>query len=141
MSEAFNIFPDAEQLAIEILYASVSDAGGPFESYLPVDVGTELPSEPTYPAIVVSRVGGVPTERHRLDHANIQFDVWADTKPAAHDVAQIARAVLHRAEGKIFSTPSCVLTGVEDAFGLAWQFDTVSNQPRYTFAVYLTLHV
>lgn len=135
----FDIFPDSERLATDILVAADFS---PFT----VDVGTELPAEPVYPSIVISRVGGFPTQRRRLDHPNIQLDVWAETKAAAHDVAQIARVRLHQAEGKVWRDdtthlPYAVLTGVEDALGLAWQFDTINNTPRYVLAVYFTVHV
>lgn len=147
MSEEWNVFPDSERLATDILVAAVS--GGDYDSLSLVndlDVGVVLPPNPTYPAIVVARIGGIPRERHRLDHPNLQFDVWGNTKAEAHDVAQVSRRALHAAEGQVWRDETthvayAVLTGVEDALGLSWQFDTVSNQPRYTFAVYFTVHV
>lgn len=139
MMAEWDVFPDAEQVAVVILNAAS------FTPYT-VECGTELQSGTTYPAIVATRVGGVPRERHRLDRPNVQLDVWADTKAAAHDVAQMARTHLHSAEGKVWGigsgpvVPIAVVTGVEDSLGLSWQFDTISNKPRYVLGVYLTMH-
>jgi hypothetical protein len=136
----FEVFPDSEYLAVQVLKAE-EGSGKLFGNPGP-RIGTKLPTEPdwTKGVIQVQRVGGIPTERRRLDHANIQVDVWHENKADAHDIAQIARAVLHRGEGKKYSTPAAVLTGVEDALGMHWQFDQINLKPRYTFAVYFTVH-
>jgi len=134
----FRVFPDSEYLAIQILKADVS---GAFGSYTP-RIDTKLPADPdwTKGVVQVQRVGGVPKQRRALDHANMQIDVWHETKKDAHNIAQLARVILHRAEGKVYTTPVAVLTGVEDSLGLAWRFDTLNLKPRYMFGVYLSVH-
>lgn len=136
----FAVLPDSEYLAVKILKAEIG-AGKLFGTPGP-RIGTRLPAEPDFSkgVIQVQRIGGIPTQRRWLDHANIQIDVWHDMKADAHDMAQLARVILHKGEGKQYATPAAVLTGVEDALGLAWQFDSLNLKPRYTLGVYLTVH-
>ena len=141
MTTDFAVFPDAEYLAVRILK---DDATGVFSPFTP-RIGTKLPADPdwVHGVVQVQRVGGVPTQRRWLDHPNIQVDVWAETKADAHDIAQRARVCLFRAEGKIIYkdvTRLAVITGVDDALGMHWEFDPLSLKPRYTFAVYFTDH-
>ncbi len=133
----YDPFPDAEHLAVQILRTSTE-----WGSFSP-SIGTKLPNEPVWTSgvITVHRAGGVPAERHRLDRANVQVDVWHETKQSAHDIAQLARAIIHRAEGSKFATPACALTGVDDAIGLSWLFDDLNMKPRYLFGVYLAAHL
>ena len=135
----FAVLPDSEYLAVRILKDALT--AGSFQSYTP-RIGTKIPASPDFTkgVLTVQRVGGMPTQRRWLDHANIQVDVWHDNKADAHNIAQLARVVLHQAEGKKYTTPACVLTGVEDALGLAWQFDSLNLKARYTLRVYFTVH-
>jgi hypothetical protein len=123
-------------LAVQILRTSTE-----WGSFSP-SIGTKLPNDPVWSSgvITVQRVGGVPVERHRLDRANIQIDVWHDSKSSAHDIAQLARAILHRGEGSVYSLPSCYLTAVDDSLGLHSLPDPINLKQRYVCGVYLTLH-
>jgi len=134
----FQLFPDAEYLAIRILKL---DTAGSFGSYTP-RIGSKLPSDPDWDegVVTVQRLGGVPTNRRGLDHPNMQIDVWHENKADAHDIAQRARRALFQGEGKVYTTPRAVLTGVEDSLGLAWRFDSINLKPRYLFGVYLSVH-
>lgn len=134
----FETFPDAEQLAVEILLASSFGAFTPW-------IGTELPDdfgEMTGPdlVIVIHRFGGVPVERHRIDSPRLQFDVFGTTKANAFDVATAARVNMMSAEGQVYSTPPCFLSGVADDMGLTWLPDPKDLRPRYIFALQLTVH-
>jgi hypothetical protein len=153
----WDIFPDAELLACTVLGAPNSyaeegwgpSADKPWGPYEPA-VGTAVPANADFSrgVIVVARIGGIPVERHRVDTAMIQLDVWADTKSKASGIARRARQILHAAEGQTFTLGSdeddtnvdVVLTGTQDTLGLAWIFDPINIKPRYTFGVALTLH-
>lgn len=135
----YDIFPDAEYLAIRILKDAVTaDAFDPFTPR----IDTKLPTSPVWDQglILVSRIGGFSVERHRLDKPNLQVDVWADTKKTTQDLMQRARVELHRGEGKSYVTPPSVLTAVDDSLGPQYTFDSLNLQHRYVFGVYFTVH-
>lgn len=122
-------FPDAEAVAITVLKNSYP-------------VMSSLPKDPSYPCVVIRRIGGVPANKHHLDFANLQFDVWGNDKAQAHDLAQGVRAAIHAAEGTLLTSPiAAYISGVEDTLGLSWLADPVSNQARYVFAVGLYITV
>ena len=77
-----DVMPDAESVASKIIRAGT---GG--------RVYSSIPSKPTYPLIVVQRLGGIPRTR-RLDAANIQVDVWGTSKvrdpPAGEPSPQVS---------------------------------------------------
>lgn len=126
-----DLFPDAEAVVGTVLRS----AG--YRAY------SSIPNSPTYPLAVVQRVGGVPITRHRLDAAEIQIDVWAETKSAARLLAAQARKAIHEAEATTVAVSSgdAFVTGVDDVMGAQWLPDP-SNIPlnRYTFTVRVYLH-
>jgi hypothetical protein len=130
----FDTFPDAEALASKVLRdASITG--------LSTRVYSSIPNDPTWPLVTVKRIGGVPVERHRLDHPRIQIDVWGTSKSEALDIAQAARAALHAMEGQSYSSPvTGTVTAVRDDLGLTWSPDPVTNRDRYIFGVSLTTH-
>jgi len=99
-----------------------------------------IPKVPTYPLLVVQRLGGVPAERHHLDRARIQVDAWANSKDEAHDAAAEARVALHELEGTSVTSPDAYITAVVDSLGLSWAPDPITDRDRYLFAVEIFLH-
>lgn len=129
----YSTFPDAEAIAGKALRDA--DITG-----LSTRVYSSLPKEPTYPLAIVKRIGGVPAERHQLDKASLQIEVWGGPKADIHDISQDARVVLHELEGTTVSDPNAFVAAVEDTLGLAWLPDPVTNRDRYIFGVTLYLH-
>lgn len=134
----FDTFPDAEAVAS----GRLRDEDIP---NLLKRVYSSVPKkDPTYPLAVVQRLGGVPAERHRLDAARIQVDVWGalDTqKSTIRAVAEAARRALHELEGGTVNEPvDAFVSGVADSTGLTWLPDPLTDRPRYTFSVVLYLH-
>lgn len=131
----FELFPNAEEIVIHLLQTA------DFNGLTPV-VASRVPDNADYAAgvITISRIGGIPAERHRLDHPHIQVDAWADTKAKALQLATYARHAIFAAEGTTVSSPDGFISGVDDSLGLTWLFDSVSLRPRYVFGVYLTTH-
>jgi len=132
----WEIFPDSEALAAQI----IRDAG-----YFAERVYSSIPKNPTYPICVLKRIGGQPAERHRLDAAEIQVDVWGNNKSAARDGAEAARVALHEAEGLSFYTDlgdieDAFITGVDDVVGLTFLPDPTSEKDRYLFQVRIYVH-
>lgn len=131
----FEIFPNAEMIVEKLLIAQTYPGLTPH-------VGTKVPDDANYEqgVITVQRIGGIPTERHRLDHPHIQVDCWADKKTSALVLAQYGRAAIFAAEGQVVTSPDGFISGVDDSLGIAWMFDSISLRPRYVFGVYLTTH-
>lgn len=103
-------------------------------------VYSEIPTNPTWPIAVVQRLGGTPVERHRIDQARIQIDVWADDKATARDEADAARVAAHELEGTTSSTFNAAVTAVDPELGLTWLPDKDTGRARYLFAVRVTAH-
>lgn len=121
-------FPDAEAVVIGILREAEFPAA------------SAIPAHPTYPLVIVKRIGGLPAEKHHTDNPNLQVEAWGTDKAEAHDLAQATRAAIHEAEGQTFNDLAAFITGVEDTLGLSWSPDPVSSRARYVFGVgmYLT---
>lgn len=106
-------------------------------------VYSSIPKKPTYPLLIVKRVGGTPVTRQRLDAADIQIDVYGNSKSEARLLAMQARQSLYEAEGTTItvSTGNAWVSGVTDVMGLTWMPDS-ANVPlnRYVFSVRVFLH-
>ncbi len=132
MSE-YDEFPDVEALAGAVVRTVVTAISNRCYS--------SLPKTPTYPLVLVKRIGGVPKERHRLDRPRLQIEAWGTTKSEAYDIAQAARVALHGMEGQTYTTPvNGFIASVRDDLGLTWSPDPVTNKDRYIFGVSLTSH-
>jgi len=127
-------FPDLEAVATKAL----QDAG--YSAY------SSIPNHPTWPLMVVHRAGGTPSIRQYLDSAIIQVDIWGGAKGDAtpvpkstiHDMAQIARTVLHDLAGQTITTPvAAFISGVDDAQGMIWLPDPDTGRDRYLFQVWI----
>lgn len=135
MSTDVDLFPDAEALISKVI-----------RDELGARVYSSIPNNPTYPLITVRRIGGIPSQRVRLDNADLQFDVWGNTKSEARLLAAQARQAAFLAEGTSYDTDdgypaSAVVTGLQDILGLTWLPDPlVPKLNRYTFGLRIFLH-
>lgn len=121
------VFPDAVQLALDVLTAE-----------LPALVGTAVPTgnrvpSPRPPTFVrVRRQGGtritVVTEA-----AQLAIEAWAPDVAGADQLAQACRSVLFGMKGRTVNGIPVYL--VEDVGGPAEVADPLSDQPRAQFAV------
>lgn len=119
-------FPDFEKAAGEALRtASISG--------LSDRVYSSVPKSPTFPLLLVRRIGGLPAVRQYLDAANLQIDVWGASKSEARLIAAESRTVLFAMEGS--DVGDVWVSGVEDSLGLSWQPDPETGRDRYVFAV------
>lgn len=127
------LLPDAEQLVTDWLRAHTD-----IDAIVGDRIFTALPKNPTYPCVVIRRLGGVPVIATHLDRARIQIDAWGRTKYEARTAAAAVQAALHEMPAGSHSVG--VVTGVEDELGLTWSEDPTSERPRYTFGVLIFLH-
>lgn len=142
MAALYEEFPDAEALVSSHIRNDLS-----------VNVYSSIPRSPTWPLITVKRIGGTPAEKHHLDRAIIQIDIWGGAsgddgtvnKGSIHDLAQSARVSIHEMEGSSTQIGSGddfhgYVTAVEDISGLFWLPDPTTGRDRYTFTVAVFLH-
>jgi hypothetical protein len=127
------VFGDAEAAVVDIL----SEASG-VTAFTGVTISTDLIGYGAgQPWITVSRTGGVPTLWMRLDNALITFDVRADDKGQAFDMAEAARAAVFDARG-VYAGRGLELYDVVDTTGLTWSPDEQQpSTPRYEFTLSL----
>ena len=124
------VFPDSEAVAVVWLRAEL---GAP--------VATDLNGWTAGQSrVVVTRIGGVPSIAYRLDNPRLDVDVYAATKEAAHDLAQLARARLHELPEGDHTALGAVVANVTDDVGLQYLPDPDTRAPRYVFTVALAVH-
>lgn len=118
--------PDVEAVCIAALRAEPVAGGRAYG---------KVPAEPTFPLLLVQRVGGIPAVPRRLDAARIQVSSYGSTKAEARDTAELARRVLHQSEATTFAELQAFVTGVDDELGLQWLPDPETMRDRYIFVV------
>lgn len=109
-----------------------------------IRASSSIPNEPTWPLVTLTRIGGVPAIRQKLDAANIQVDVWGPGedskldgrygKPEAFKLAGEARLVLLELEATESIQFKAVVSAVDDWTGMTWVPDE-DNRARYVFGV------
>lgn len=129
MSVRAVIFPDSEAVAVTGLRAQDLDARTDLVGWRAGDS-----------RVVVTRIGGVPSLPFRIDNPRLDVDCYADSKEAAHDLAQQARVALHELPNGDHTALGAVVSHVTDDTGLQWLPDPDTSAARYTFAVRLSVH-
>jgi hypothetical protein len=74
-------------------------------------VSTELPHDPTWPAIRLVLINLFPSYAVRLDRVYVQLDCFDPSEAKAYEVARTARAALFACGGHV--APGAVLTGAQ----------------------------
>lgn len=104
-------------------------------------VYTEIPKDPTFPLVRLTRVGGSPVTSTPLwvDEPLVQFDVWGGPKVLAREIAETIRSVL--AEARLTAHADASIDDV--TFGaFQWLPDDTYEpaKPRYSFDALITVH-
>lgn len=127
------MLPDAERLVADYLRGHADVA-----ALVTTRVSTELPPQPVYPLVTLSRIGGVPAIPNYLDNPRIEIYCWATGRQAARTLAATVQAAMFQIVGV---RPLGTVTGaVEDGLGPRWDPDTRTNVPRYTLLFELYIH-
>lgn len=127
-------FTDAEAIVGTIIRSASTAAGS--------RVYSSIPANPSYPLAVVQRIGGLPLHRNAIDQAEIQVDIWAESKSAARSLADQARVALMAAEGTTVTAGANVgfVYDISPSLGLTWAPDPANTtKERYIFGVRVTL--
>lgn len=128
------LLPDAERLVGTYLRGHADVV-----ALVATRVSTELPANPIYPAVTVTRVGGVPSLAGYLDVARLELSCWATTKAAAHTLARTVEAALLGAPA-VAHALGVVTDSRQVGDGLNWNPDEETDMPRYQFVVELYIH-
>jgi len=119
------IMPDVVEMVTTWLTAQLPAQG------VVAAVGTFYPPDHDgLDVVVVRRTGGV---RRNLvtDAATLTVESYADTEADAHDIAQVARALIYAmARGGVDG-----IARVDEVGGLGYLPDPVNDRHRFTFAV------
>lgn len=126
--------PDAERLVADHLRAASA-----VTAIVGSRVSTELPPQPTFPAVTLTRTGGVPSVPGYLDGPRLELAAWGTTKAQAQTLARAVEAAMLALVGT--HTLGVVTLVIESGEGLRWDPDDTfdPDQPRYhmIFDVYL----
>jgi hypothetical protein len=122
------VFPDVVELVVDALRAGFTAHGNA------AGAGNELPkTRPAAGFVLVRRIGG-PRRDLVTDSAQLRLEASAPTKPAASDLAQLARALVHAMEGR--AVDGVAVYRIGEFAGPQDLPDPVSPQiPRYVFTV------
>jgi hypothetical protein len=137
---SLHLLPDVEALVIQYLL-TVDEVTEITDTH----IGSRLPKTPTFPRLVVTRVGGTAgTIPAHLDEARVQIDAWADLaeenggKRQAHDLARTAQAAMYDMVNAVHE--DAVVTDVEGVLGPLWAPDDKTRRPRYIVDMIVRLH-
>lgn len=121
MAKPVVIFPDAVLVTIQYLRASLPGAA----------VYSRVPDPRPAEFIRIQRLGG--TRRLLfMDRPRIDVECWSDSEENAEALCARARAYVLAMAGKRDGT---TVYNVAEVSGPMWLPDSVSGQPRYSFAV------
>lgn len=124
------LFPDAAALLIGYLRDQLTDRGDS------TAVGQKTPNPRPDQFVTIHRVGG-PRRSVVADAPLLAVECWATNDPDAHDLAQLARALLHTARGR--SIDGVAVYRIAEAAGPVNLPDPLSQQSRYTFTLEVAL--
>lgn len=79
---------------IEALLVAYLKAQSAITTLVSTRVSTELPPTAEFPALTLSRIGGIPDKPVFADHPQIQVEAWGRTKLEASNLARVAFRVL-----------------------------------------------
>lgn len=123
------VFPDATAVLVNHLRTELAARGNTAK------VGTVVP-DPRGVFVYVRRLGG-PRLNLVADNAQMTVECWAATAEAAHDLAQLCRAIVNATPGRVID--GVPVYRVDELAGPADLPDPLSDQPRYVFTTYVAL--
>lgn len=115
------VFPDAVLVTIQYLRGAFPDAA----------VYSRVPDPRPAEFIRIERLGGLRRSLI-LDRPRIDVECWSDSEGGAADLCASVRAYVLAMAGKRGET---TVYDVTEVSGPMWLPDSVSGQPRYSFAV------
>ena len=131
------VSPDATALAIGWLTATLPTI--PEQAAVPVHRAVPNPRPPTFVTVRLGGGTGTSPTLPVVDVVQLNFEAWAPTVAAAHDLAANARAAMLSAKGAVVAGSQ--VYGAED-FGPPVELpDPLSNLPRFVFSIQLSVRI
>jgi hypothetical protein len=102
-------------------------------------VSTEVPENPVFPRLRITRIGGLMDPDAWIDRPRIAVEAWANDKATAWALIAKTTAVL---QTRLVAAPieAGVITSVRQDQGATWAPDPETGKPRYTVSVQITTH-
>ena len=133
---SLRLLVDSEKLAIDFLKTQQE-----IIDLVATRVGSKIPSNPTYPLLVIRRLGGAQLVANHLDRARLQIDAWgssADDKGGARLLAVTVQALF--LQRMVRQHTLGVVTKVEELVGPNWQPDPTTSRARYVLEYAIESH-
>lgn len=136
MANPISVLPDAELALIQYLRSVtlVTDL-------VPAErITTTLPPKPTYPVILVVRMGGLANAWQQIDGPALQVDVIGGTRHQCQQIARTVRAAILAIRNDQV-TEATLVSGAEEV-GPQWLPDQVAVPPlpRYVARYQVLIH-
>lgn len=127
MAFPISVLPDGELALIQYL-RNVSEV----TALVPADrITTTLPPKPTYPVVLVQRIGGLANAWQQIDEPAFQVEAVGGTRHQCQQLARTVRAALLAIRNDTVSEATLV-SGSEEV-GIQWIPDSVVTPPLPRF--------
>ena len=123
-----DLFQDLKAAAIRaLIVANVASAR----------VYSSLPTNPTWPLVLVKRIGGIPANQRVLDTASLQIEVWGTSQKETFDLANTARKVIMDTQSSTvtWTGGAAWITEVRQNLGFQDLPDPVTGRDRTIFGM------
>lgn len=136
MAFPVNVLPDGELALIQYLRSRTE-----VTDLVPAErITTTLPPKPTYPVVLVQRIGGLANAWQQIDEPAFQVEAVGGDRYTTQQVARTVRACILAIRNDIVSEATLV-SGSEEV-GIQWIPDAVVTPPlpRYVARYRVLLH-
>ena len=135
MTYPVNLQPDAELALIQFLRSRTE-----ITSLVPADrITTTRPSEPTYPLVLVMRIGGL-ANNWQIDEPAFQVEVIGGSRYQCQQIARTIKACILAIRNDV--TSEAVLVSGSEEVGVQWIPDSlvVPPLPRFVARYQVLMH-
>lgn len=136
MAYPITVLPDSELALIQYLRSKTE-----LTALVPAErITTALPPQPTYPVVLIQRIGGQALAWQRLDEPAYQVDVVGGSRYQCQQIARTVRACILAIFNDVVS--EATLSSASEEVALQWMPDDVVVPPlsRFTARYRVILH-
>lgn len=136
MARPVTVLPDSELALIQYLRSRSE-----ITTLVPGDrITTSLSPSPTYPVVLVKRIGGLATAWQQIDGPAFQVEAVGGTRYQCQEIARTVRACILAIYNDVVD--EAVLVSASEEVGIQWIPDTVvvPPLPRYVARYQVLLH-
>jgi hypothetical protein len=136
MPNPISVLPDGELAVIQYLRARSQ-----VTALVSADrITSALAPQPTYPVVIVKRIGGLANAWQRVDDVALQVEVIGGSRYQCHELARTVRACIMAIFNDTVS--EAVLVSASEEVGIQWMPDevVVPPLPRYVARYGVLIH-